>query len=73
VTLGTGGQSAVSPFEILHSVVHLALGPYFDAYTKGQEAQNKGRSNKFVDAEAKTGKVARSGLREVPLDLETRC
>lgn len=37
--------------------MHLALGPYFDAYTKGQEGQNNGRINKFVDAEAKTGTV----------------
>ena len=71
MTLGTGGQSAVSPFEILHSVVHLALGPYFDAYTKGQEAQNSGRSNKFVDAEAKTGVPL--DYREVPLDLGKGC
>ena len=26
--------SSVSPFEILHSVVHLALAPYFDAVTR---------------------------------------
>src|ERR1700693_6064537 len=49
---GQGGAS-VSPFEILHSVVHLALGPYFDAYTKTQQTTNgvRGRS----DVEAKTG------------------
>ena len=55
VTLGTGAQGSISPFEILHSVVHLALGPYFDAYTKGQVAQITGRGHKFVDTEAKTG------------------
>ncbi|KAI9803379.1 MAG: hypothetical protein M1833_000898 [Piccolia ochrophora] len=45
--------SSVSPFEILHSFIHLALAPYFDAYTKGQEAlsSNRGRG----DGDAKTG------------------
>ena len=45
--------SSVSPFEILHSVVHLALAPYFDAYTRGQESTNGVRGK--VDGEAKTG------------------
>ena len=38
---------AVSPMEILHSVVHLALAPYFDAYTKGHEPSSgsKGRAD----------------------------
>lgn len=57
VTLGTGAQGSISPFEILHSVVHLALGPYFDAYTKSQVTQITGRGHKFVDTEAKTGMV----------------
>lgn len=52
VTVGSGAQG-VSPFEILHSIIHLALGPYFDAYTKSQE--NSTQITKFVDGEAKTG------------------
>ena len=47
-------QSAtVSPPEILYSVLHLALAPYFEAYIKGQEgnAGTKGR----VDGETKNG------------------
>lgn len=38
------GASA-SPFEALHSIVHLALAPYFNAYTQGQKSSsgNKGR------------------------------
>ncbi|KAH8593491.1 cytoplasmic dynein-like protein 1 heavy chain 1 [Bisporella sp. PMI_857] len=49
---GTGG-ALQSPFETLHSVVHLALAPYFDAYTRTEQATNgvRGRS----EVEAKTG------------------
>ncbi|KAF8477357.1 dynein heavy chain, N-terminal region 1-domain-containing protein [Kalaharituber pfeilii] len=70
VTLNTGAQGAVSPFEILHSVVHLALGPYFDAYTKGQESQNSVRANRLADSEAKTGiPVTKKKLAELELSL----
>jgi dynein heavy chain 1, cytosolic len=43
----------VSPYEILHSVVHFALAPCFDAYAASQEVNhvNKGRP----DPEAKGG------------------
>jgi dynein heavy chain 1 len=64
---GQGGTS-VSPFEILHSVVHLALGPYFDAYTKTQQTTNgvRGRS----DVEAKTGiPVTKKRIAELELSL----
>ncbi|KAI9851336.1 MAG: hypothetical protein M1838_003977 [Thelocarpon superellum] len=47
-----GQTPSTAAFEVLHSVVHLALAPYFDAYTKGQESQgSKGRA----DADARTG------------------
>jgi dynein heavy chain 1 len=55
VGLTGGTQGSVSPFEILHALVHSALAPYFDAYTKGQESQTTVRSSRFADAEAKTG------------------
>ena len=45
--------SAVSPYEVLHSIVHLALAPYFNAYTQGQKSLSG--SNDRSDAEAKTG------------------
>lgn len=45
--------SPVSPYEVLHSIVHLALTPYFNAYTQGQK-QLAGTSSRS-DAEAKTG------------------
>lgn len=41
-----------SPFEVIHSFVHLALGPYFDAYTKSQGPL--GGSNR-LDGDNKTG------------------
>ncbi|CZT42301.1 dynein heavy chain [Rhynchosporium secalis] len=64
---GQGG-AAVSPYEILHSVVHLALAPYFDAYTKNQHGANgvRGRS----DVEAKTGiPVTKKRIAELELSL----
>ena len=45
--------SSVSPYEILHSIVHLALAPYFNAYTQGQKSL-AGSSDR-ADPEAKTG------------------
>ena len=45
--------NTVSPYEILHSVVHLALAPYFNAYTQGQ--RTLAGSNDRSDADAKTG------------------
>lgn len=70
VVLNSSAQGSVSPFEILHSVVHLALGPYFDAYTKGQEAQSSRRINRFADGEAKTGiPVTKKKLAELELSL----
>lgn len=62
------GAASVSPFEILHSVVHLALAPYFDAYTRVQQASNgaKGRP----DVEAKTGiPVTKKRIAELELSL----
>lgn len=49
----TAQGSQVSPYEILHSIVHLALAPYFNAYTQGQ--RSLAGSNDRIDAEAKTG------------------
>lgn len=64
---GQAGTS-VSPFEILHSVVHLALAPYFDAYTRTQQTTNgtRGRS----EVEAKTGiPVTKKRITELELSL----
>jgi len=70
LALSGGIQGAVSPFEILHSLVHSALAPYFDAYTKGQESQITVRSNRYADAEAKTGvPVTKKKLAELELSL----
>lgn len=58
----------VSPYEILHSFVHLALAPYFDAYTKTQQAINGGRGRQDVDA--KTGiPVTKKRMAELELSL----
>lgn len=42
-----------SPYEVLHSIVHLALAPYFNAVTQGQ--RSLAGSNDRSDAEGKTG------------------
>lgn len=70
MVLNGGAQGSVSPFEILHALVHSALGPYFDAYTKGQDTQISGRTNRFADGEAKTGiPVTKKKLAELELSL----
>ena len=48
----TAQATNVSPFEILHSFVHLALAPYFDAYTKGQELLGGGKPRLEVDSKS---------------------
>ena len=45
--------SPISPYEVLHSIVRLALTPYFDAFTRGQKP-SAGNSNR-LDVEAKSG------------------
>ncbi|KAF7903405.1 uncharacterized protein EAF01_006454 [Botrytis porri] len=61
----TNGQAGAS---ILHSFVHLALVPYFDAYTKQQQAANGNRS--ISELEAKTGVSAtKKKLAELELAL----
>jgi dynein heavy chain 1, cytosolic len=51
-TVGEQGPST-SPFEVLHSLVHNALSPYFDASTKSQQLTNGSRGR--ADVDAKTG------------------
>lgn len=45
--------SSVSPFEVLHALVHSALGPYFDAYTRSQSATLGKRTR--TENDARTG------------------
>ena len=62
------GGAPVSPFEILHSVIHLALAPYFDAYTQGHYSLdgNKDRAG----ADAKNGVTGtKKKLAELELSL----
>ncbi|KAJ9300682.1 hypothetical protein DTO271G3_1846 [Paecilomyces variotii] len=47
-------QSAtISPYEVLHSLLHNALGPYFEAYTRNHDLANGAKTR--TDTEAKTG------------------
>ncbi|MCJ1311828.1 hypothetical protein MMC25_005501 [Agyrium rufum] len=60
--------SVASPYEVLHSVIHLALAPYFDAYTKSQDQSNLTRSRLANDS--KTGvPAAKKKLAELELSL----
>ncbi|KAL2044341.1 hypothetical protein N7G274_003046 [Stereocaulon virgatum] len=45
--------SPISPYEILHSIIHHAVAPYFNAYTQGQKSL-AGSSDRS-DADAKSG------------------
>ncbi|GAB7338645.1 hypothetical protein MBLNU457_5378t2 [Dothideomycetes sp. NU457] len=72
---GAAGSSSGSdvqnttPYEALHSLVHFALAPYFDAYTRGQESANTyGRQ---ADVDAKTG-IPATKRRIAELELSLR-
>ncbi|KAI0152489.1 cytoplasmic dynein heavy chain [Hypoxylon sp. NC0597] len=57
-----------SPFEILHSILHNALAPYFDANTKTSQAANGARNR--ADVDAKTGiPVTKKRMTELELSL----
>ncbi|KAL8837946.1 MAG: hypothetical protein Q9170_002318 [Blastenia crenularia] len=61
-------HTPASAFEVLHSVIHLALAPYFNAYTKTQDSLGtlKGRA----DADPKGGVPGtRRKLAELELSL----
>lgn len=59
---------SVSPWEILHSQVHHALVPYFDANTRGQQLANGSRGR--ADIDAKTGiPVTKKRLNDLELSL----
>ena len=45
--------SSMSPYEILHLLVHHGLSPYFEAYTRNQDAVTGSKPR--TDTEAKTG------------------
>lgn len=49
----TAQGAPVSAYEVLHSIIHLALSPYFDAYTQSQRSLDgsKGRP----DTDGRTG------------------
>ncbi|KAI9896991.1 hypothetical protein N3K66_008013 [Trichothecium roseum] len=58
----------LSPWEVLHSQVHHALVPYFDAYSKPQQAANGARGR--MDVDAKTGiPVTKKRLNDLELSL----
>ncbi|KAL9625204.1 MAG: hypothetical protein Q9160_000606 [Pyrenula sp. 1 TL-2023] len=47
----TNGQAnAFSPFEVLHSIVHLALSPYFEAYSRGQDTNRTKKPRNDADS-----------------------
>ena len=58
----------LSPWEVLHSQVHHALVPYFDANTRSQQSVNGSRGRPDVDA--KTGiPVTKKRLNDLELSL----
>ncbi|QPG94731.1 Dynein heavy chain cytoplasmic [Epichloe festucae Fl1] len=66
-TVGEQGAS-LSPWEVLHSQVHHALVPYFDANTKSQQLANGSRGRS--EADSKTGiPVTKKRLNDLELSL----
>ncbi|CAO1601385.1 dynein heavy chain [Xanthoria calcicola] len=62
----TSGPASAS--EVLHSVIHLALAPYFNACTKVQDSTNSAKS--WADADSKGGVPGtRRKLAELELSL----
>lgn len=60
--------SAASPYEVIHSFMHLALAPYFDIYTKSQRSIASNYSK--GDNEARTGiPGAKKKMNELELSL----
>jgi dynein heavy chain 1, cytosolic len=60
--------TSVSPWEVLHSQVHHALVPYFDANTRSQQTVNGSRGR--TDVDAKTGiPVTKKRLNDLELSL----
>ncbi|KAK5998324.1 Dynein heavy chain [Cladobotryum mycophilum] len=66
---GSGDQGvSLSPWEVLHSQVHHALVPYFDANSKSQQLANGSRGR--ADVDAKTGiPVTKKRLNDLELSL----
>lgn len=57
-----------SAFEVLHSVIHLALAPYFNAYTKSQDSSTASKAR--AEADPKGGVPGtRRKLAELELSL----
>jgi dynein heavy chain 1 len=56
--------ATTSPSEILYSLVHLAIGPYFDAFTRGKEhfgSTGAGSNGLTIEADSKTGRSITAG------------
>ncbi|KAI4149876.1 MAG: hypothetical protein L6R39_002408 [Caloplaca ligustica] len=61
-------DSPTSAFEVLHSVIHLALVPYFNAYTRSQDSSTASKAR--ADADPKGGVPGtRRRLAELELSL----
>ena len=61
-------SNPASPYEILHSIVHFALAPYFNAYTQGQKSL--AGSNDRSDSDARSGVPgAKKKIAELELSL----
>ena len=59
-------SQGTSPFEVLHSVLHNALVPYFEAYTRSQSSAGRA----WYDSDAKSGiPGARRRLGELEMSL----
>ncbi|KAK9469716.1 dynein heavy chain, N-terminal region 1-domain-containing protein [Lipomyces arxii] len=65
-----GRDTEASPYETLYSFIHLAIAPYFDAYTRGKGATGAADSMLAKASDSKTGVPAtKKRLAELELSL----
>ena len=63
----TSDNTSASPYEVLHSIIHLALSPYFNAYTQGQKSLSRSARNDTDERGGISG--AKKKLAELELSL----
>jgi len=65
-----GEPGAVSPYEALHSYVHLAVSPYFNAYVSSKAGNQQEATGKSKNEENKMGiPIAKKKIAELELSL----
>lgn len=64
----TPGQSSSNPYEVLHSILHFAIAPYFDAFCKPANADSD-KSNDPQQDDSKLGGIPTTRKKIADLEL----